>query len=83
MPGYGCVPHERVCDHHNDCGDWQDEPGSCHQAGHHCDAGDNGGCDQVMTMMMILMIMIIIIMTRCASTPPADTVAPVMVDTSW
>ena len=47
LPGYGCVPHERVCDHHNDCGDWQDEPGSCHQAGHHCDAGDNGGCDQV------------------------------------
>lgn len=46
-PGYGCVPHERVCDHHNDCGAWQDEPESCDHSGEACDGGDRGGCDQL------------------------------------
>ena len=26
----GCIPHERVCDQHNDCGNWEDEPSTCH-----------------------------------------------------
>jgi len=39
-----CVPAEKVCDGHNDCGDWRDEPkGLCRV--NECADGANGGCD--------------------------------------
>ena len=44
--GRGCIPLERMCDHHNDCGGWEDEPSSCHHGQDMCE-DNNGGCDQV------------------------------------
>ena len=37
----GCIPHERVCDQHNDCGHWEDEPETCHLHINECQE-DNG-----------------------------------------
>ena len=50
--GRGCVPQERICDHHNDCGDWSDEPESCHHDDTHlCSDQHDHGCDQVNTQL--------------------------------
>ena len=40
-PAGGCIPHDRVCDHHNDCGNWEDEPETCHIHINECEV-DNG-----------------------------------------
>ena len=42
----GCIPRDRVCDQHNDCGGWEDEPDTCHRDINECEE-DNGGCAQL------------------------------------
>eukprot|EP00091_Calanus_sinicus_P007483 TRINITY_DN18555_c0_g1_i1.p1 TRINITY_DN18555_c0_g1~~TRINITY_DN18555_c0_g1_i1.p1 ORF type:complete len:129 (-),score=44.35 TRINITY_DN18555_c0_g1_i1:84-470(-) len=43
--GKPCLPLDRVCDHNNDCGNWEDEPKeSCQK--NECQE-DNGGCDHL------------------------------------
>ena len=42
----GCIPRDRVCDQHNDCGGWEDEPNTCHREINECEE-DNGGCSQL------------------------------------
>ena len=42
----GCIPRDRVCDQHNDCGGWEDEPDTCHRGINECEE-NNGGCDQL------------------------------------
>jgi len=44
--GLGCVPRDRVCDHLNDCGNWADEPNTCHTEHDTC-LRNNGGCQHV------------------------------------
>jgi len=44
--GLGCVPRDRVCDHLNDCGNWADEPSTCHTEEDTC-LRNNGGCQHV------------------------------------
>ena len=43
--GKECIPVDRVCDHNNDCGNWEDEPkDSCGK--NECQS-ENGGCEQI------------------------------------
>ena len=42
----GCIPRDRVCDQHNDCGGWEDEPDTCHREIDECEE-ENGGCSQL------------------------------------